>query len=131
MFDEVMNVTGKFIIMKIKKNGYTFKLKAGNGEIIAVSDLYSNVDSCKIGVEKVKKYSLSHIEDQTVKNYDVMVCPKYEVYREKDGLFRFRLVDEQGFSIATGEGYTAKASCLNGITSIGRNAPGAVVIAEE
>jgi uncharacterized protein YegP (UPF0339 family) len=50
---------------------------------------------------------------------------KFEVYRDKSDEFRFRLVAPNGEPIASGEGYTAKASCLHGIESIKENAPGA------
>ena len=53
--------------------------------------------------------------------------PKYEVYTDKAGEFRFRLKAKNGEIIATSEGYKAKASAMNGIASIGRNAPDAKV----
>ena len=45
--------------------------------------------------------------------------------------FLFRLNAATGEIIATGEGYKAKASCMNGIESIGKNAPEAEVIVIE
>ena len=53
--------------------------------------------------------------------------PKFEVYTDKAGEFRFRLKAKNGEIIAVGEGYKTKASCLNGIDSIRRNAPEASV----
>jgi uncharacterized protein YegP (UPF0339 family) len=47
---------------------------------------------------------------------------------DKAGEFRFRLKARNGEIIAVGEGYKAKASCLNGIDSIRRNAPDAEVV---
>ena len=52
---------------------------------------------------------------------------KFEVYKDKRGEFRFRLKAGNGQTIATGEGYTTKAACLNGIESIKKNAPEAPV----
>ena len=40
---------------KDKAGKYRFKLKAGNGEIIAVSEGYASKDSCISGIESVKK----------------------------------------------------------------------------
>ena len=37
-----INVMGKFVISKAK-NGVVFNLKAGNGEIIATSEVYSSL----------------------------------------------------------------------------------------
>ena len=83
------------------------------------------------GVEGVKKNAQVHVEDQTVEGYEELKHPKYEVYTDKAGEFRFRLKASNGEIIATGEGYKAKASCMNGIESIGKNAPEAEVIVIE
>jgi uncharacterized protein YegP (UPF0339 family) len=53
--------------------------------------------------------------------------PKFELYTDKAGEFRFRLKARNGEIIAVSEGYKAKASCLNGIDSVRRNAPDAAV----
>ncbi len=50
---------------------------------------------------------------------------KFEVYQDKKGQYRFRLKAGNGQVIATGEGYTTKKACLNGIESIRKNAPDA------
>ncbi|WP_431240434.1 YegP family protein [Mycolicibacterium aichiense] len=52
---------------------------------------------------------------------------KFELYKDKAGEFRFRLKAGNGEVIATGEGYKTKASALNGIESIKKNAPDAPV----
>lgn len=53
---------------------------------------------------------------------------KFEVYKGKGGEFRFRLKAGNGEIIATGEGYSSKQACLNGIESVKKNAPGAPVV---
>ncbi len=45
---------GKFVIRETK-TGIKFDLKAGNGEVIATSEVYSSESSCKNGIESVKK----------------------------------------------------------------------------
>ena len=50
---------------------------------------------------------------------------KFEVYQDKKKEYRFRLKAGNGQVIATGEGYTTKKACLNGIESIRKNAPDA------
>ncbi|NNE12261.1 MAG: YegP family protein [Ilumatobacter sp.] len=52
---------------------------------------------------------------------------KFELYKSKNGEFRFRLKASNGQVIAVGEGYKSKKSCLNGIESIRKNAPDAVL----
>jgi uncharacterized protein YegP (UPF0339 family) len=56
---------------------------------------------------------------------------KFEVYQDKKGEYRFRLKAANGQVIATGQGYKSKASCLNGIDSIKKNAPDAEVVETE
>lgn len=48
---------------------------------------------------------------------------KFEIYTDKAGEFRFRLKAGNGQTILASEGYKAKASCLNGIESVKKNAP--------
>ncbi len=118
---------GQFVIKDTSNGGFKFDLKAGNGEIIASSQIYKSEASCKAGIESVKVNALAPVEDQTVENFEVLKHPKYEVYTDKAGEFRFRLKAKNGEIIATSEGYKAKASALNGIASIGKNAPEAKV----
>jgi len=56
---------------------------------------------------------------------------KFEVYTDKAGKFRFRLKASNGQVIATGEAYSSKSACLNGIDSIKKNAPEAEVVEVE
>ena len=121
---------GKFEIKNVK-SGIKFNLKATNGEVIATSEVYTTEAACRKGIESVKANALSAVEDQTVEPIEVQKHPKYEVYQDKAGEYRFRLKARNGEIIATGEGYEKKASCLNGIDSIKRNAPDAEIIKVE
>ena len=119
---------GKFVI-KTTATGVKFDLKAGNGEIIANSEVYKGLPACKNGIASVKKNApVAPIEDQTVAGYTVEKNPKFEVYTDKAGEFRFRLKASNGQIIATGEGYKTLKSCLNGIASIKKNAPEAPIV---
>ncbi len=120
---------GKFVV-KETKTGVKFDLKAGNGEVIATSEVYSAEKSCLNGIESVRKNCAADVEDQTVEGYAELKNPKFEVYLDKAGEFRFRLKARNGEIIATSEGYKAKASCLNGIASVKKNAPDAQVVKE-
>ncbi|MEO0963650.1 MAG: YegP family protein [Planctomycetota bacterium] len=53
---------------------------------------------------------------------------KFEVYQDKADKYRFRLKAGNGEVIAVGEAYESKASCLNGIESIKKNAPEAPIV---
>lgn len=121
---------GKFVI-KAAKTGPMFNLKAGNGEIIATSEIYSSKDACLNGIESAKKNApIAKIEDQTEKGYTEVSNPKFEVYKDKKGEFRFRLKAANGKVIATGEGYASKDGCMKGIKSIVSNAPKADIVEE-
>ncbi len=123
---------GKFVI-NTTKTGFTFDLKAGNGETIAnSSEVYSSIASCKNGCESVRKNAPeANLEDQTVEGYVAEKHPKFEVYVDKAGEFRFRLKARNGEVIAKSEGYKAKASCMNGIESVRKNAVDAPIIEPE
>ena len=118
---------GKFVV-KATKTGFVFNLKAGNGETIATSEVYTTEAACLKGVESVRKNAAdAKLEDQTVAEVAAVTNPKFEMYTDKAGEFRFRLKARNGEVIAASEGYKAKASCLNGIDSVRRNAPDATV----
>lgn len=120
----------KFVISKAK-TGYKFNLKAGNGQVIATSEIYDSESGCKNGVDSVKKNApVAPVEDQTVDGFATEKCPKFEVYKDKAGEFRFRLKAGNGQIIATGEGYTTRANCINGVESVKKNAPDAEVVEE-
>jgi len=122
---------GKFVI-KQAKTGIMFNLKAKNGEIIATSEIYNSKDACLNGIDSVKRNApVAPIEDQTVANYAVQKNPKFEVYKDKAGEFRFRLKATNGQIIAVGESYKAMSGCLNGIDSIKRNAVDSEIVEEE
>lgn len=118
---------GKFVV-KTVKSGIKFDLKAGNGEVIASSEVYSSKASCLNGVESVRKNApIAALEDQTAEGFKQQKNPKFEMYTDKAGEFRFRLKARNGEIIATSEGYKAKAGCENGIESVRKNAPDAAV----
>ena len=122
---------GKFVVKKTN-TGIKFDLKAGNGEIIANSEVYTSKSACMNGIESVRKNApIAALEDQTVDGFEVCKNPKFEVYVDKAGEFRFRLKAKNGEIIATGEGYKAKASCFNGIESVRKNAVDSEVVEEE
>ena len=121
---------GKFVIRRIR-SGIKFDLKAANGQIIATSEVYASEAACKNGVESVKKNApVAAVENQTVEGYAAEKHPKFEVYTDKAGEFRFRLKATNGQVIAVSEGYKAIASCLNGIESVKKNAVDAEVVEE-
>ncbi len=128
---------GTFIIKKTPTGAFNFSLLAANKEKIAVSSqVYSSKASCKTGMASVAKNAVKcieedRVEDQTLKKPTAKTCPKFEIYFDKAGLYRYRLIATNGESIAMSEeGYKSKSGCLNGIRSVATNAPDAEIIDE-
>lgn len=71
------------------------------------------------------------VEDQTVEDFAKEKHPKFEIYKDKAGEYRFRLKATNGQIIATGEGYKAMAGCKNGIESIRKNSVDAKIVVVE
>ena len=70
---------GKFVVKEVK-TGFKFDLKAGNGEVIATSEVYTAEKTCLNGIESVRKNAVeAKLEDQTVENFETVTNPKFEV----------------------------------------------------
>ena len=120
---------GKFIIKKTPSGAFNFSLLASNKQKIAVSSqVYTTKGACKKGMESVGKNAQrcideNRIVDLTLKTPEEKTCPKFEIYLDKAGMFRYRLIAPNGESLAISEdGYKSKSSCMNGIKSVGVNA---------
>ena len=121
---------GKFVI-KTGKTGVRFNLLAGNGQVIGTSEIYKADASCLNGIDSVRRCSAGGIQDLTEENAEKVKHPKFEVYQDKSGEFRFRLKARNGEIILASEGYKEKKSCLNGIESVKKNAPDAEIVRAE
>lgn len=118
---------GKFVVKSTEK-GARFNLVASNGQVIATSQTYKSLRTCLHGVESVRANApAAAVEDQTVEDFAPEKCPKFQVYQDKAGEFRFRLLARNGQNIVASEGYTRLDSCRNGIESVRKNAPDAAV----
>ncbi len=117
---------GKFVIRETA-TGFKFDLKASNGETIATSEVYSSHAACVKGAESVQNIAPeANLQDLTAGEAEVK-HPKFELYEDKAGEYRFRLKARNGEIVATSEGYKSKASCLNGIESVRKNSEGEIV----
>ena len=113
---------GKFVVKETKSGGFKFDLKATNGQVIASSQVYKALKTCQMGIASVTACApVAGIEDQTVEGFEKIKHPKFEVYADKAGEFRFRLKAKNGQIIATSEGYKTMKSCLNGCASVQKN----------
>ena len=121
---------GKFIV-KTVASGIKFDLTAANGQSILTSEVYTTAAACRKGIASVRKNAPhAGVENQTEEGYPVLGHPKFELYQDRAGHYRFRLKATNGKIIAVSEGYSTKASCENGMDSVRKNAEEAE-IAEE
>ncbi|MBQ6039253.1 MAG: YegP family protein [Oscillospiraceae bacterium] len=119
---------GKYLIKKTK-TGIKFDLKAGNGEVIATSEVYTTEKACRAGIASVQRNAPeAAVENQTVEGFAKEKHPKFEVYTDKAGEFRFRLKATNGQIIAVSEGYKAISGCMNGIESVKKNADSEIIM---
>ena len=121
---------GKFAV-KQGKTGFRFNLVAGNGQTIGTSEIYKSDASCMNGIDSVKRCCAGGVDDLTVEGGEPVKHPKFEVYLDKAGEYRFRLKARNGEIILSSEGYKEKRSCLNGIESVKKNAPEAPIVKDE
>jgi uncharacterized protein len=105
---------GKFTISKRKNDEYQFNLKAGNGEIILISEGYTTKANCHKGIESVR------INSQDDSRYDRRVA-----VNEKD---YFVLKARNGEIIGKSQYYSSKSSMEIGINSVKTNALTAEIV---
>lgn len=109
--------------MQTVASGVKFNLMATNGQTIATSEVYKSKAACIKGIASVRMNApIAALENQTVEGWVPQGHPKFEMYADKAGEFRFRLKAKNGKIIAVSEGYTTKAACENGIDSVRKNA---------
>ena len=93
----VKRTLGKFAISQDGPN-FRYRLKASNGELLVVSELYTSEKACRTGIETIKKNAET---------------AKVEVVEDKHGLFSFRIMTKQGRCLATSANYKTKARALS------------------
>ena len=118
-------MASKFLVKKTN-TGYNFLLVATNGQPVGASQVYKTLKSALAGVESVKSVSATaEVEDQTQAEVEEKKNPKFVIYTDKAGEFRFRLQAANGQNVLASEGYTTLAACKNGIASVVKNAAAA------
>ncbi len=98
-----------------QKEGYRWRLKATNGQIIATSGQgYKDKRDCKNAIDRIKK--------------DAATKLKFETYQDKAQEHRWRLKATNGQVIAaSGQGYKDKRDCEHAIDVIKKGAEKAKV----
>lgn len=124
---------GQFAIKRAGDGRYMFNVHAGNTQVIASSQMYASMAACRNGINSVGVNApIAAVEDQTLASVNEEKCPKFQIYFDKAGKYRFNLLAANGQNIlACTQGYTQKSSCKNGIKSVINNAHATIVLPEE
>ena len=127
------SANGKFEIKRTSDGRYMFNVRAGNTQVIASSQIYSSMSACKNGIASVGANApIAAIEDQTLQTINEEKCPKFQIYFDKAGQYRFNLIATNGNNILScTQGYTQKSSCKNGVKSVIANATAPTEILKE
>lgn len=106
----------KFEIYQDNAKEFRWRLKAGNGEILATAGQgYKAKADCQKGVDRIKEEA----------NTDKL---KFEAYEDKGNEYRWRCKASNGQVVATSsQGYKAKADCEHAIELIQKGASKAAV----
>ena len=105
---------GKFVITLRKNGEFQFNLKATNGQTILTSEGYTTRAACLNGIESVKKNSL--VEGR----FDKKVAANGKPF--------FNLKAANGQIIGSSQMYVNEKNMLNGVASVMKNAPDAVIV---
>ncbi len=105
--------TPKFKIKETQNDQFMFNLHATNGQIILSSEQYTTKQGCKNGIASVQKNAPNDA--------------RFERKQATNGQFFFILKASNGEPIGKSELYTSKAARENGIASVQKNAPIAII----
>jgi uncharacterized protein YegP (UPF0339 family)/large-conductance mechanosensitive channel len=111
----------KFQVYKDAAGKYRFRLRADNNKIRVIGEAYEKYAACINGIKSIQKNSNAPKEDTTVEGQRIS-NPKFQVYKDNTGKFRFHLYARNGEIIAdSSEGYETKDACFNGIDVVGQS----------
>lgn len=122
---------GKFVIKKTDKGNFVYKLYSSNYRVVAIgAEPYSSLSACKSGITSVRNNAATApIEDQTLQKWEELKFPKWQIYTDKKGEIRLRLLASNGNIVATtNDGYLSKEAAKKGIAAIGRAAKGSDIV---
>lgn len=124
-------VHGKYVIKKTDKGNFVFKLFSSNYRVVAIgAQAYTTLGAAKIGVQSIiNNAEKAPVENQTLKNYETLKFPKWEIYLDKKGEYRLRLYATNGSLIATtNDGYADISGAKNGIAAVARASKGCAIV---
>ena len=107
--------------VKHTATGFKFDLKAANGEIVATSEVYTTKAACLKGVQSIRAVAAT-AGCVDMENEAGEKNPKFVIFQDKRGHYRFRLLARNGKIIARSEAYMTRYGCEKGIEAVRANA---------
>src|SRR5262245_62079958 len=104
-----LQMAAKFELKKSTNSQFHFNLRAGNGEVILSSEMYTSESGALSGIESVQRNA------PLDERYERKVSVNDEPY--------FILLAANGEPLGRSEMYSSNAAMENGITSVKTNAP--------
>lgn len=114
MAEDRLMSTPKFEIHNSRNSEFYFVLKADNGKVIGTSETYTVKDNAKNGISSVKS--------------NARVKSNFTIFTGRDNQYYFNLKATNGQIILGSEGYRSRAGAENGVDSVHKNAPIAIVV---
>ena len=111
----------QFEIYEDSAGEYRWRLQSGSDIIGDSGEGYASLNGARAAVNRIKAYA----PDADVLD---MGFAAFEVYEDRRGEWRWRLRHRNGNILAdSGEGYSSRSACREGLESVQRNAPDADV----
>ena len=112
---------GRFVIRCVP-TGCKFDLLASNGQVIATSEVYETEAACRKGIRSVCRSAAAAKLADLTQEEKLPSNPRFELFLDRAGDYRFRLKARNGQVVAVSENYTTRAACEDGIESVRKNA---------
>ena len=103
----------KFQVQKARNGKFYFNYLAANGEIVLTSQMYASKATAKKGIASVQNNAAD--------------IDQFEANTNKKGEHYFVLKAKNQQVIGTSEGYAGRTGMKNGMKSVSKNAPKAVI----
>lgn len=119
MIEESLKRAGIIQIYKDNSERFRFRIKASNSFIVGHSQGYTTKYACKVGINAIANMVDADTVDTTKQDYKPAIGrPAFEIYRDNENKFRFRLRAANTNNILASQGYTTKDNCIRGINSV-------------
>ncbi len=107
----------RYLLREAVDGAFYFVLVAGNGQIIAVSEMYSTQSNANRGVATVQSIVKAVVDQGEALQGNA----RFETFKGLDGRYYFHARAVNGEIVLQSQGYTSKASATTGIASVQTN----------